>query len=102
MKKIKTKMLLLMLPIVLLALSSISIFSYYFAKNIIIINANKILEETSQAYANKIDGWLQMQLEMIDSVRASVEKTSMTPVDELSYLNYMVEKYDNVTDLYIL
>ncbi|TCO76853.1 methyl-accepting chemotaxis protein [Marinisporobacter balticus] len=101
MKSLKSKMMAVIIPMVILAIGSISIFSYYFAKNIIVKNANEILIQTSQAYANKIDGWLTMHLEMIDSVKEAVEKSALAPDAELDYLKHMVNKFDNVSDLYI-
>jgi methyl-accepting chemotaxis protein len=101
MKSLKSKMLVIIIPIVILAFGAVSFISYYFAKNIITKDANDNLNQTSQASANEINGWLAMHLEMIDGVRETVEKTSPTPEMELSYLKYMVDKYESISDLYI-
>ncbi|MDD3172413.1 MAG: methyl-accepting chemotaxis protein [Herbinix sp.] len=101
MKSLKSKMLLLLIPIVLVALGAVSAICYFFSRNIIIERTQEIMTQTSQANANKIDGWLTKQLEIIDSVKETIVTVDLDPEVEFNYLSHMVEKFESISDLYI-
>lgn len=101
MKSLKSKMLMLLIPIALLALGSIFGISYYFSKQVIIEDTNEILAQTAQANSNKIDGWLNVQLQLINSTKDSLQLTNLNSEDELSYMGSMLKKYSHFSDLYI-
>ena len=101
MKSLKLKMLLVLLPIIILALAIISGISYFFAMKVIQKNTDEILSVTAQSSANKIEGWLNEQLQVIDSSKTTLEHVSLSSEDELSYLSNILKNNPNFSDVYI-
>lgn len=101
MKSLKSKMLLILIPILLLTMGVVSIFCFKFSKDIILRDTNDVLAYTAKSYANKIDGWLGKNLELIDSVRETIEAADFSSEEELEYLIHMNKKYEDISDLYI-
>lgn len=101
MKSLKLKMLLVLLPIILLALAVISGIGYFFARQVIQKNMDEILSETAYSSANKIEGWLNVQLQIINSSKTTLEEVGLSSADELSYLSAILESNPNFSDVYI-
>ncbi|HWT74083.1 MAG TPA: methyl-accepting chemotaxis protein [Mobilitalea sp.] len=101
MKRLKSKMLLIILPIVFIAMEIISATSYYFAQDAILKDTEDLLAQTSQANANKVDGWLNEHLQVIDSLKETVEAANFSSSDELAYLSHMTGKYKDISNLCI-
>lgn len=101
MKSLKTKMLVLIIPIVILTIGIISSISLMYSEDIILDKTDEVLTQASQAYANKIDGWLDKQLEITDSIRETVQDINLTSKEELNYLSDMLDKYNDFLDVYI-
>lgn len=101
MKSLKLKMLLVLLPIILLALAVISGIGYFFARQVIQKNMDEILSETAYSSANKIEGWLNVQLQIINSSKTTLEEMGLSSADELSYLSAILESNPNFSDVYI-
>lgn len=101
MKSLKKKMMVIMIPVVIIALGAVAGLGYFFARAVITENTDELLNETAQANANQIDGWLSKNLEVIDCVRETVQQADFNSEDELDYLRYMTKKYKDISDLYI-
>ena len=101
MKSLKSKMLLVTLPVIILAIGAVVVLSFVFARDIIMNDMDKEMAVTAQSYANQIDGWLNGNMEIIDTVKETLQTMDFDPEEELSYLGHMIEKYDNISDLYI-
>ncbi len=101
MKSLKLKMLLVLLPIILFALAVISGIGYFFARQVILKNVDEILLETAHSSANKIEGWLNVQLQIVNSNKTTLEKVSLSSSDEISYLSTVLKSNPNFSDIYI-
>ncbi len=102
MKNLKSKMLVLIIPLVILTMGFISIISLLFSKDIILKNTDEILTQAAQSYANQIDGWLGSQYEIADSVRETIQYMDSTTGEAKNYLANMLDKYGkNFLDMYI-
>ncbi len=101
MKSLKFKMLIFTIPVIIVTISAVSAISFIFARDIITNGTDKELSVTAQSYANKIDGWLTTNLEIIDTVKETVQTSGFNADIELNYLKHMVDKYENISDLYI-
>ena len=101
MKSLKTKMLLIIIPVIILAIGAVAEISFLYAKDIIMNDMDKEMGAEAQSYANQIDGWLSGNKEIIDTVKETVQSMDFAPDAELGYLSHMVEKNDNISDLYI-
>lgn len=101
MKSLKAKMLLILVPVVLLFIGTIAGAGFLLARNIILDKTDEILAKTSQASANKIDGWLSEQLDITGSIREMIQMMDFDSQSELNYLKHMTEKYSSFSDLYI-
>lgn len=101
MKSIKSKMLLLFIPIVLLVTGGICFYLYHYTKNVIVNDSYNLLSQISKTYATDIDGRLDKQLKLIDNVRVSVEATSLSKNEEYYYLFKMNDLFEDISDLFI-
>lgn len=101
MKSLKSKMLLIFIPVVLLATGSICFYLYLYAKGVIIEDANKLLAQTSKTYATDVNGCLDKQLKLIDNVRLTLETTGLSKNEEYDYLFKMNDQFEDISDLYI-
>jgi Methyl-accepting chemotaxis protein len=101
MKSLKSKMLMILIPIVLVAICAVSTVCFIISKNIIIDKEEELLTQTSKSYANNIDGWLTNKLEVVDSIRESVLVSNYTSGSELQYLIHMAKKYPEFSDFCI-
>jgi methyl-accepting chemotaxis protein len=101
MKSLKAKMLMVLVPVVLLFIGIIAGTGFLLARNIILDKTDEILAKTSQASANKIDGWLSEQLDFAGDVRETVQFMDFDSQLEINYLKHMSEKSGNFIDLYI-
>ncbi len=101
MRSLKSKMIVILIPIVLVAISVISSVCFVISKSIIVEKEEELLTQTSKSYANNIDGWLTSKLEVVDSVRESIQVSNYTSGSELQYLIHMARKYMDFSDFYI-
>lgn len=100
-KSLKLKMMLQIIPFTLLLIGITSIISYNFSKKALLDLSYQVLDRTAHTYATEMNGWLTNQLNIIDSVKDTIEIHALHSESELDYLTKLVNKYDHISDLYI-
>lgn len=101
MKSLKSKILFILVPVIIIGLGAISLIGYYFARQIIYENTNENLAQLSQTNVNKIDGWLNVQLQYINDIRDTLELSGMESAEAAAYLGSMLKKNADFSDVYI-
>ncbi len=101
MKSLKTKILIILVPLTIAGLGLVSVIGYHFAKEIITESTYAELERTAEANANKIDGWLEAQIQYVDDVRDTFQFIEIDKTERMSYLGNVLAGNTNFSDLYI-
>lgn len=102
MKNLKSKMLVMIIPLIIFTTGFISIINLMFSEDIILDNTDEKLTQAAQSYANQIDGWLGRQYEVADNVRETLQYMNFTADEAKDYLANMLDKYNvSFLDMYI-
>lgn len=91
---IKTKLLAVIIPIVAIVITLLITISYYKSKDIITNSANELLEDSSKNQMNQINSWLNENLTSFQSVKTSIESSSLSG-DKLQIVLNNYYKYNN-------
>lgn len=102
MKSLKSKMIILILPVLVVLFSSIFFYSYYNARKLIVASSYSELSNFSSSERNKMIGWFNENLRVLDTVQTSIEIGDMSQEKEFTYMNDLIKKSNGViSDLYI-
>lgn len=102
MKSLKSKMVTYILPVFLLIFSFSIIYSYFYAKKIITTTSYAQLGNAVNAEKNKIEGWLEKNLKMLETTKRAVETLPVSTEQELNYFgNLIKESQGEIADIYI-
>lgn len=102
MKSLKSKMVTYILPVFLLIFSFSIIYSYFYAKKIITTTSYAQLGNAVNAEKNKIEGWLEKNLKMLETTKRAVETLPVSQEQELNYFgNLIKESQGEIADIYI-
>ena len=102
MKSLKSKMIIYILPVFLLIFSFSIIYSYFYAKKIITTTSYGLLKNAVSAEKNKIEGWLEKNLKMLETTKRAVETSPLSVEQELKFLGNLIdESQGEISDIYI-
>lgn len=102
MKSLKSKMIVLILPTLIVIFSSIFYYSYYNARKLIVTSSYSELSKFTASERNKMIGWFNENLRVLDIVQTSVEKANLSQEAESDYMSTLIKKSNGViSDLYI-
>lgn len=100
MKSLKQKIILLVLPIFIIIFSTAMTYTYINAKNIIVKQSYLELENLTVAEKNKMEGWVNNNLENLKIMKDSLELNLMNQKEEEKYLLKMTREYSNFINIY--
>lgn len=102
MKSLKTKMLLLLIPVFTVFFTIVISISYYNSKKVIVNKSYGELNNFVESEKNKIIGWLNESLKVMEIAQVSIEYSEMSKDSELQYMDLVMKKSDGiVSDIYI-
>lgn len=102
MKSLKSKMILLFMPVFFVIFSIVIIYSYQNSRKVIINTKYSELSKFVESEGNKITGWLNESLKVLETAQVALETNNMSNELELSYLNKIIKKSNGViSDIYI-
>jgi len=102
MKSLKNKMILLFVPVFFAIFSIVIIYSYQNSREVIVSTKYSELSKFVESEGNKITGWLNESLKVLETAQVSLETNNTSNQLELSYLNKIIKKSNGViSDIYI-
>lgn len=100
MKSLKSKMLILLIPLILIVFSSMVFYSYNKARAIMLSGIYNELGKTVELEKTKIDEWFNQNLKVLEAVKFATETGNLDEKKELNYLSKIV-KSGVISDIYI-
>lgn len=101
MKRLKTKIMLYLLPFVFISICILSALSYSFANEVITKKTTDELQSESSAYAYQFEGWLSKQASVMTTTKNGLESTNLNDGEKLNYLSTILKANPDSSDLYI-
>lgn len=102
MKTLKSKMIILILPSFLILFASMIIYSSYNAWKIIVQSKYGELNNFVDSEKNKMEGWFNESIKVMETAKTSIESNSLTTESELSYMGKVIKDSNGViSDIYI-
>lgn len=100
---IRTKLLLLILPIVALAFIAVIVISYNFSKSSIEVKTQRLLKKEADASAASIEAWTNNILGILNTAEQTMVSLKMNEDELLNYESLFLNKYDAFPDgIYII